>query len=71
MHQWSALAAWILSLSNVYLIFVLIADYRLTKLNPVVVTERLIRIRIAHDIWTDIGSGSDFRHPVLEGTAVE
>ncbi|WP_240927302.1 hypothetical protein [Paenibacillus thiaminolyticus] len=53
-HHWSALAAWILSLSNVYLIFVLIADYRLTKLNPVEVTERLIRIRIAHDIWTDI-----------------
>lgn len=53
-HQWSAVAAWILSLSNVYLIFVLIADYRLTKLNPVLVTERLIRIRIAHDIWTDI-----------------
>lgn len=53
-HLWSAAAAWILSLSNVYLIFVLIADYRLTKLNPVLVTERLIRIRIAHDIWTDI-----------------
>ncbi|WP_374019538.1 hypothetical protein ABU162_07610 [Paenibacillus thiaminolyticus] len=53
-HQWSALAAWILSLSNVYLIFVLIADYRLTKLNPLLVTQRLIRIRIAHDIWTDI-----------------
>ncbi|WP_040731743.1 hypothetical protein [Paenibacillus dendritiformis] len=53
-HLWSSAAAWILSLSNVYLIFVLIADYRLTKLNPVLVTERLIRIRVAHDIWTDI-----------------
>lgn len=53
-HQWSAVAAWILSLSNAYIIFVLIADFRLTKLNPVLVSEHLVRIRFAHDIWTDL-----------------
>ncbi|MCM3338246.1 hypothetical protein M3650_06245 [Paenibacillus sp. MER TA 81-3] len=44
-HQWSALAAWILTLSNVYFILALIADYRLMKLNPVLVTDRDVRIR--------------------------
>ncbi|WP_019422673.1 hypothetical protein [Paenibacillus sp. OSY-SE] len=53
-HQWSALAAWILTLSNVYFILALIADYRLMKLNPVLVTDRDVRIRFAHDIWADV-----------------
>ncbi|MFW5434195.1 hypothetical protein [Paenibacillus apiarius] len=53
-HQWSAIAAWMLTLSNVYFIVVLIADYRLTKLNPVLVTGQSVRIRHAHDIWADV-----------------
>jgi len=43
--QWSHLAAWILSLGNLYIVFALIADYRAMRLNPILVSGRQLRLQ--------------------------
>ncbi|MCR8658992.1 hypothetical protein [Paenibacillus endoradicis] len=43
--QWSHIAAWIISLGNVYLILWFIADYREMTLNPILIFKHKIRIQ--------------------------
>jgi hypothetical protein len=43
--QWSHLAAWILSIGNLYVIIMLIADYRAMVQNPITVTKQAISIQ--------------------------
>ncbi|WP_433945159.1 hypothetical protein [Paenibacillus sp. SN-8-1] len=43
--QWSHIAAWVLSLGNIYIIVLFIADYRAMRLNPILVSQQDIRIQ--------------------------
>ncbi|NGM82452.1 hypothetical protein G5B47_08480 [Paenibacillus sp. 7124] len=43
--QWSPIAAWVLSLGNLYIIILLIADYRAMCLNPILVSKQEIRVQ--------------------------
>jgi len=43
--QWSHLAAWVLSIGNIYMILLFIADYRAMCLNPILLSERVLRIQ--------------------------
>lgn len=43
--QWSHIAAWIISLGNIYLIFMFIADYRAMCLNPILLFKQKVRIQ--------------------------
>ncbi|OPA77416.1 hypothetical protein BVG16_13225 [Paenibacillus selenitireducens] len=43
--QWSHPVAWILSIGNIYIMILLLADYRAMCLNPLLVTEHEIRIQ--------------------------
>jgi hypothetical protein len=43
--QWSHTAAWVLSLGNIYVIMLLIADYRAMRLNPILVSKQEIRMQ--------------------------
>ncbi|MEK3913459.1 hypothetical protein [Paenibacillus sp. FSL H7-0331] len=43
--QWSHTVAWILSLGNIYVIILLISDYRAMCLNPILVSKQEIRIQ--------------------------
>lgn len=40
--QWSHLAAWLLTIGNIYVVLLLIADYRAMCLNPIIVTKETI-----------------------------
>jgi len=52
--QWSHLAAWLLTSGDVYLLSLLIADYRAIRLNPVLVGKETVRIRYGLRIRADI-----------------
>jgi|GEM_PF-3299608 len=52
--QWSHIAAWIISLGNVYLIFMLIADYRAMTLNPILLFKHKIRLQYGLQMLTYI-----------------
>ncbi len=43
--QWSHTVAWVLSLGSIYVIILLIADYRAMCLNPILVSKQEIRIQ--------------------------
>jgi len=43
--QWSHLAAWVLSIGNIYMILLFIADYRAMCLNPILLSERNLRVQ--------------------------
>ncbi len=43
--QWMPLAAWLLTLSNVYVLLLLIADYRAMRLSPIVLTPERLMLR--------------------------
>lgn len=43
--QWSHIAAWVLTISNLYVILLLTADCRATRLNPILVSGQEIRIQ--------------------------
>ncbi|RUT31770.1 hypothetical protein EJP77_10310 [Paenibacillus zeisoli] len=43
--QWSHIAAWVLSLGNIYIIILFIADYRAMCLNPILVSQQDIRLQ--------------------------
>ncbi|OPH59307.1 hypothetical protein BC351_20560 [Paenibacillus ferrarius] len=45
LSQWSPTVAWLLSLGNIYIIFLLIADYRAMCLNPILLSNQSIRIQ--------------------------
>ncbi|MBH5319630.1 hypothetical protein I6N90_17680 [Paenibacillus sp. GSMTC-2017] len=43
--QWSHIAAWVLTFGNVYIIITMIADYRATRLNPILLSENEMRVQ--------------------------
>ncbi|UKS27815.1 hypothetical protein LOZ80_02340 [Paenibacillus sp. HWE-109] len=43
--QWSSIVAWILSIGNLYIILILVADYRAMCLNPILVSKQVIRLQ--------------------------
>ncbi|MGO4344711.1 hypothetical protein AB4Z45_04335 [Paenibacillus sp. MCAF9] len=52
--QWSHTAAWLLSLGNVYIIMLLIADYRAMCLNPILVSDQQIRFQYGIQLYSDM-----------------
>ncbi|MBP2000827.1 hypothetical protein J2Z69_001858 [Paenibacillus shirakamiensis] len=52
--QWSGILAWIVSLGNVYLIILLIADYRAMCLNPILVSPQQIRVQYGIQLYAVI-----------------
>ncbi|MFD0590498.1 hypothetical protein ACFQZE_21130 [Paenibacillus sp. GCM10027627] len=59
--QWSHLAAWILTAGNAYAIFMMVADYRAMRLNPVLVGEDGLRAQFGLQLsawicWDEIES---------------
>ncbi|MEI7024488.1 hypothetical protein [Paenibacillus sp. y28] len=53
MH-WSHLAAWLISLGNVYLIALLLADYRALQLNPILVSNEGLHIQYGLQLSVDL-----------------
>ncbi|MBD8498085.1 hypothetical protein [Paenibacillus arenosi] len=52
--KWSSVFAWIMSISNVYMIIWLISDYRAMKLNPIGVSAQGVWIRLGNQLRTSL-----------------
>ncbi|GGA15503.1 hypothetical protein GCM10008018_70300 [Paenibacillus marchantiophytorum] len=50
--QWSPIVAWILSIGNVYIILLLVADYRAMCLNPILVSKQVIRLQYGLQLFS-------------------
>jgi len=52
--QWSHIAAWLLSLGNIYVILLLVADYRAMRLNPILVSDHQIKMQYGIQMFSFI-----------------
>jgi len=52
--QWSHIAAWIISLGNIYLILLFIADYRAMRHNPILLSKQTIRVQYGLQMFSYI-----------------
>ncbi|MFD0960721.1 hypothetical protein [Paenibacillus chungangensis] len=52
--QWSHIAAWILTISNVYVLLSVLGNYRAMKLSPIVVKPNVVQIRYGLSAQLDI-----------------